>query len=127
MNSPKLLSQSTATDSVKISAKAARNLLVAAQQKQILQDEVANLNDRIAEKDKQLSILLAKDSATINSLQKEIALTKEQIAVMQDQRGIYDAELKAIRKQLKREKRKRTLTGVAGMITTAAAFYIGTR
>lgn len=106
--------QSSANDSIKISSKAARNMLVRAQQAAILEDEIANLNQRIIEKEKQLSASNTRDSSLIVSLNKEIFL-------LNDQKGIVLGEITALNKQLKRARRTARWASVAGVITTVAA------
>lgn len=91
-----------------------QKLLIAAQQKDILEDEVRTLNERIIEKEKQLSASNARDSSLIVSLNKEIGFLK-------DQKGIALGEITALNKRLKRARRTARWASVAGVITTVAA------
>lgn len=100
-----------------------QTMLIAGQQRDILLGDIKNLNQRISEKEAIIKQLEKNDSVSLAI----IDTYKREIAVMKDQRGIYEGELKVIQKQLKKEKRKRIFTGIVGIATTAIAFYIGSR
>lgn len=117
LNSQAQLNPSSDSDSIKISSKAARNMLIRAQQAAILEDEVKTLNERIIEKERQLAITNTRDSLLIVSLNKEIF-------IMKDQRGIFEMELKVVNKQLRKERTKTRLVGLAGIITTLAGVLL---
>lgn len=110
------LNPSSDNDSIKISAKAARNMLIKAQQSSILEDEVKNLNERILEKERQLAITSTRDSLLMISLNNDIANLKEQ------KKAFSDA-LDKITKELRRQKRKTRLTAIAGIIATGAGIF----
>lgn len=111
------LNPSSDNDSIKISAKAARNMLIKAQQSSILEDEVKNLNERILEKERQLAITSTRDSLLMISLNNDIANLKEQ------KKAFSDA-LDKITKELRRQKRKTRLTAIAGIIATASGIFL---
>lgn len=61
-----------------------------------------------------------------DTLQQRLINTYEaQVKTMQEQRGLYDAELSNIRTLLKKERRKRTWTAIGGLVGIAGAFYVG--
>jgi hypothetical protein len=112
-------SKSSDNDSIWVSVKSARNLVIAAQQKAVLEEQVEILNQRIQGKESIIRALHGKDSinqALSVSYQKELQ-------IMREQRGIFETELKAVNKQLKRERRKTRLVALAGIITTAAGIF----
>lgn len=108
-----LSAQLRPTDSVKVSVKALRNLLIDAQQKPILEDEIENLNRRIVLKDKLLSATSRRDSLLI-------ALYKADIVTLADQKNIAVSYSQNLEKQLKRAKRGQRWTAIAGIVTTVS-------
>lgn len=101
--------------------------MVAAEQKKVLEQQIALfksdidiLNSRIQSKEKEIQFIEARDSSTLKSYEKEIE-------IMVDQRSIFEGEIKALQKQIRKEKRKRVVTGILGIGSTALAFYIGSR
>jgi hypothetical protein len=116
LNLPAQLNPSTASDSIKISAKAARNLLIKAQQAAILEDEVKNLNERIIEKERQLAITSTRDSLLMISLNSDISNLKEQKKVFSD-------ALDTMTKELRKQKRKTRWTAIAGIVATIGGIF----
>lgn len=104
-------------DSIKLSVPAVRNMLIAAEQSKVLKEQVAILNDRIFNYENIVINLKQKDSMTVVSYQSQIANMKEQRALFEDQ-------IKSFERLLKLEKRKRTLTTLAGTFTTGLAMYL---
>lgn len=94
-----------------------QKLLIAAQQKVILEDEVKTLNERITEKGRQLASSNTRDSISIAALKSEILILK-------DQKGIALGEMAALNKQLRKERRKTRLVAFAGAITTVAGILL---
>lgn len=81
------------------------------------------LNERITGLGNVISSLNEKDlnnSEIITQLQ-------EQKKIMEDQKSILLDQIAKVNKQLRKEKRKRFWTAAAGVATTAAAFYIGSK
>jgi hypothetical protein len=60
------------------------------------------------------------DSAIIDTYEKEIVQMKEQ-------RALLEGEVTVLRKQIRKERRKRRWTAIAGVFTTAGAFWLGTK
>lgn len=112
-------SRHSASDSILVSVKAAQNLVIAAQQKGLLEEHVKILAERITAKEGIIASLQGKDS--IN--QALAASYQKEITIMKDQRGIYEAELKAVNNQLKKQRRKTRLVAFAGILTTAAGIF----
>lgn len=112
-------SRTSAGDSVWVSAKAARNLLIAAQQKPLLEEQINILNQRIQAKEAIIEALQGKDS--INA---QVAKSfQEEIRIMREQRAVFEADLKSVNKQLRRARTKTKLVALAGIITTAAGIF----
>lgn len=84
------------------------------------QKDINTINGRVEYLKELIKNMKAIDSFTVKGYEK-------QLSIMDDQRNIFTSEIKLLTKQLKREKRKRVLTGIAGLLTTAVAFYIGSR
>lgn len=97
--------------------KVVRALLKDALQKDILLDEVNNLNDRIKEKETQLSASTTRDSLLIVSLKKEIFQLEEQKTLLITQSD-------KLEKQLRKARRKARWVGIAGILTTGAAIFL---
>ncbi|HEX7906222.1 MAG TPA: hypothetical protein VF487_20250 [Chitinophagaceae bacterium] len=97
-----------------------QKMLIAAQQKRLLQEEVNILEQRTLQKQAIINTYEGKDS--INAA--IIATYQAEIKVMKNQRGVYDAELKSINRTLKRQKRKTFFTAMAGVATTTAAIFL---
>jgi len=105
------------TDSTTVSTAALKRILTAAEQKKVLDGQVVILNDHIAILNSLVKVLQDKDTATVGSYER-------QIAVMKEQRVIYDDQIKTFEKLLRREKRKRFWTGAAGMASTIAMIFL---
>ena len=104
--------QSKSLDSTTVSNIALRRILTAAQQKSILDSQVIILNQRIVGQESIIAALNAKDTATVGTYERQIAVMKE--------------ERKLIEKEVKRIKRKlfwRTVGGV-GLTAGLVALYI---
>lgn len=95
----------------------ARALLIDAQRHDILKAEVANLNERIKEKQTQLSLTNQRDSILIASLKKEIIL-------LEDQKNLLVTDNDSKEKQIKKLRRKVRWTAFAGIATTAAGVFL---
>lgn len=108
---------------IRLPAKVARKLYTDALQKDVLLEQVAILNQRISEKEAIITGLDEKDS--INS--QIIETYTNEISVMKDQRTIFETEIKAFKKALKKQRRKTVVVGILGIATTAVAFYIGSQ
>ena len=94
-----------------------RKVLIAAEQKKLLEQQVTILNDRIANYQIIISNLNEKDSITVAAYEKEIALFKDEKAIYQDQIKSYD-------KLLKRQKRKTFFTAAGGILATGLSLYL---
>lgn len=108
------------SDTLKVSAKALRNLVIAAQQSDLLRAELRVSDSIIAAKDRELSLTSARESFKIVALNYEIEQHKQ---VRNAQQGAIDQLYKTIRKQ----KRKTIFVGIMGIATTALAFYLGVK
>jgi len=95
----------------------ARALLIDAQRHDILKSEVANLNERIKEKQTQLSLTNERDSLLIQSLKKEIIL-------LEDQKNLLVTDNDNKEKIIKKLRRKNRWTAFAGIATTVGAIFL---
>lgn len=104
--------------------------MIAAEQKKVLQERVNLLtsdldllNSRIILKEAVIADLKDKDSISLDI----ISTFRNEISVMQDQRKIWEGEIKSLQKQLKKQKRKTFWTAMAGVASTAGAFWLGSK
>lgn len=86
----------------------------------LLTDDIRLLNQRIAVKDSLITVYVARDGNN----QAIIKALEDQKGIMQEQRKLFEDQVKGYEKLLRREKRKRFWTAAGGTITTAAALYL---
>lgn len=89
--------------------------MIAAEQKKVLDEQVILLNQRIAGYELMIKEYKEKDTATVGGYEREIAL-------MKDQRKIFEGQIKDNEKVIRKLKRKvfwTSAAGVAGMGTMA--------
>jgi len=94
-----------------------QKLLIAGEQKKVLEQQVVILNERIANYQTIIASLNSIDSLTV-------ATYTAQIKVYKDEKAIYEDQLKGYERLLKKEKRKRFFTGVGGAIITGIVGYL---
>jgi ASC-1-like (ASCH) protein len=109
--------QSKITDTICFPVEVVKKVLIAAEQKKVLDGQVILLNQRIEGLQAVVKNLEEKDSATV-------AAYNTQIEVMKEQKEIFQSQLDGYEKLLRKEKRKRFWTGVLGAATTAGATYL---
>lgn len=109
--------QSTTTDSLTVAVPALKKLLVAAEQKKVLEQQVVILNDRIGVLQSQIDKLESRDGETVKGYEAEIKLLKDEIAIHKQQ--VADME-----KIIKRMKRNAFWSKISGGLTTAAALTL---
>ena len=112
--------QSTTTDTLCFPVSVIQKVLIAAEQKKVLEEQVSILNQRIGEKETIILSLNSKDSVN----KKIVTSFEDEIKVMKDQRGIYDGMIKAYEKQIKKLKRSLFWTRVGGIAVIAAGTYL---
>lgn len=114
--------QSTTTDTICLPVPVAQKVLIAAEQKKVLEERVGLLNEgirlleqRIAVKDDMLSGFMQQDSLT-----KEIINTfSREIQVMKEQRAVLEQAVASCERDLRKMKRKVWLAGgVAAVLVT---------
>jgi hypothetical protein len=106
--------QFTTTDTLCFPVPVIKKVLVAAEQKRVLEEQLLVINKRIAEKDSIISLMKFKDET--NS--QLIKTYEDEIKVMRDQRAIFEAAIKNHEKAIRKLKRKvfwTSAAGVAGM------------
>jgi hypothetical protein len=111
------LSQPKSLDSVKISKPALQRILTAAKQKAVLEEQVIILNQRIAGLELTINDLIEKDTATVGSYERQIAL-------MKDQRILFEAQIKTFERMIIKARRKQWWTSVLGGVTTGVGIYL---
>lgn len=109
--------QSRHTDTLCFPVETVKKVLIAAEQKKVLDGQVILLNQRIEGLTEIIRNLNEKDSASV-------ALYNSQMAVMKDQKQLYQDQLNGYEKLLRKEKRKRFFTAAAGTLATGAALYL---
>ena len=105
------------TDSTTVSNVALRRILTAAEQKKVLDEQVALLNQRIAGYESMVQQYKDKDTATVGSYEREIAL-------MKDQRKIFETAISAKEKEIRRYKRKLFFRTAGGLMITGGLAYL---
>ena len=105
------------SDSTTVSTPALKRILVAAEQKKVLEQQVVILNQRISGLELTINDLAEKDTATVGSYERQIAL-------MKDQRILFENQIKTFEKMVIKERRKRFWTSVAGTLTTGIGVYL---
>ena len=94
-----------------------KKILAAAEQKKVLEQQVVILNQRISGLELTINDLAEKDTATVGSYERQIAL-------MKDQRILFENQIKTFEKMVIKERRKRFWTSVAGTLTTGIGIYL---
>lgn len=101
------------TDTLCFPTKVVRGLLIDAQRKDILEDEVKNLDARIAD-------LLRRITSDSLHTVAQLASMRREVVLLEDQKLIVMDEASSLKKQLRRARRGKRLTALAGIITTVA-------
>lgn len=111
--------QSGRTDTICFPVPVIQKVLVAAEQKKVLEQQLTIVGERVALLKSIIAEMEKKDSVSIDAYNAEINVMNDKIELYKDQMNGYE-------KLLRREKRKRFFTSMAGILTTAAAtfFYI---
>ena len=109
--------QSSTIDTICFPVSVIKKVLVAAEQKKVLEQQVTVLNNRISLYQTMVDELERKDSITV-------ATYEAQIAIMNEQKAIYADQMKGYEKLLRREKRKRFFATAGGVITSGIILYL---
>lgn len=111
---------STTTDTICFPFKVAQKVLIAAEQKKVLEEQVSVLNKRIAEKDSIIKLMQFKEE-----LSDQVAQTYEdEIKAMKDQRAIFEKQIKENGKIIRKLKRKVFWTSAAGIAGIGAMAFL---
>lgn len=94
-----------------------KKVYAAAAQKKIVDSLLSISEKQVAELRYSVSLLTEKEAELKANYERQISNLEEQIILLKDQMQGYE-------RLLKREKRKRFFTGVAGTLTTAAAIFL---
>jgi len=109
--------QSRSSDSTTTSTVALKRILAAAQQRNVLLEQVDILNKRIENYQDIIKNLNEKDSATVEGYKLEIKTMNEQQDILADQVNAYE-------KLLRKERRKRWWTAAGGLVSSGALIYL---
>lgn len=109
--------QSSRTDSTTVSNAALRRILTAAEQKKVLDEQVILLNQRINGFELMVKELKDKDTATVGTYEREIAL-------MKDQRKVFESAITAKEKEIRRMKRKLFFRTAGWLMLTGTIAYL---
>jgi len=109
--------QLRSTDSTTVSNAALRRILIAAEQKKVLDEQVLLLNQRIAGFETMVQQYKDKDTATVGGYERQIAL-------MKDERKIFETAIKDREKQIRKYKRKLFFRTAGGLILTGTIAYL---
>ena len=104
-------------DTICVSIPTYQRLVIAKEQKKVLEQQVVILNDRISTYQLIVGNLKDKDSVTVAAYEKQIQLYK-------DEKDIYEDQLKGYEKLLKRQKRKTFFTAAGGVLATGLTMYL---
>jgi uncharacterized coiled-coil protein SlyX len=97
-----------------------RKVVADAKLRPVLEERIAILNERISTKDsviKDLQLAGEEDQAVIEAL-------RDQRRLLEEEKKLYNDQLRTLESMIRKEKRKRFFTSMAGMITTAGAMYL---
>lgn len=86
----------------------------------LLTSDIKLLNERIVVRDSIINLMERDELAS----QEIIMVLREEKKLMLDQRAVYDSQLIAYEKLLKKERRKRKWTAMGGIMLTSAAAYL---
>lgn len=118
---------SQATDTICLPFEQVKKVLVDAKQKPVLLEridllttDIKLLNERIVVRDSIINLMERDELAS----QEIIKMLKEEKELMLEQRAVYDSQLAAYEKLLRKERRKRRWTAVGGIMLTGAATYL---
>jgi chromosome segregation ATPase len=87
------------------------------------QKDLNNLNDRISTLGETISKLVEKELNTDANIQD----LKDQKQIMEEQKKILLDQIAKMNKQLRKEKRKRLWTAIAGTAATVGGLWLGTQ
>ncbi len=94
-----------------------QKVLIAAEQKKVLDQQVTILNERITVLGDIIKNLNDKDVETVATYTKQLKLATEQ-------KDLLLAELKLYEKKLRKERRKRWWTAAGGVVSSGALIYL---
>ena len=93
-------------------------VLIDAEKGKVYKQQVTLLNSRIDNLGLQIKELEQKNDTLSLGMNNQIKL-------LSDQKGLFQSQLDGYEKLLRRERRKRTFTTIAGILTTGIAIYLG--
>lgn len=115
-----LLSQPKVSDSVKISKPALQRILTAAKQTRELEAQIVTLTNRIDLLQGNITEYQKRDTATVNTYERQIAADKQS-------RALLEAQVNTFEKMIRKQRFKTKVTGFMGILTTGIAIYFATK
>lgn len=119
--------KSQTTDTVCVPFQQLKKVLADAKQKPVLLEridllnaDIKLLNNRIAVKDSIINLMERDELAS----QDIIKVLREEKQLMTDQRKVFEGQIDAYEKLLRKERRKRRWTAAAGLMVTGIAAYL---
>lgn len=106
-----------ATDTLCFPVETIKKVLIAAEQKKVLEGQVILLNQRIMGLNDIVRNMVEKDSVTVKLYTDQIQITKEQ-------KTLYQSQITSLEKAVRKERRKRFWAGAGGVVTTGIALYL---
>lgn len=107
-------------DTLCLPVSAVQNMVIAAQQKNELERQIA-----IAEKRIETLLQAIREHEKKDTISADIIDTyKREVQAIREEMAIYDKELKTVTKSLRKQKRKTFWTAMAGVASTAAAIFL---
>lgn len=104
-------------DSTTVSNTALRRILTAAEQKKVLDEQVILLTQRISGYEEMVKQYKDKDTATVGSYERQIAL-------MKDERKIFETAISGKEKEIRKYKRKLFFRTAGGIMITGGLVYL---
>ena len=115
------------TDTICLPFSQVKKVFVDAKQKPVLLEridllnaDIKLLNNRIAVKDSIINLMERDELAS----QDIIKVLREEKQLMTDQRKVFEGQIDAYEKLLRKERRKRRWTAAAGLMVTGVAAYL---
>lgn len=107
----------TTDDTLCFPRKVLEKVLIAAQQKKVLDSQIVLLNQRIEGLESVINELNGKDQLTVQSYEA-------QLKQYQAEKALYEDQLKGYERLIRKEKRKRIVSNIFGGLAAAAAVFL---
>jgi hypothetical protein len=112
--------RSQTTDTICLPVDVAQKVLIAAKQKKVLDSLVVSLNQDIKSYEIVVKELQAKDSVNAQIISTYVSM----VNTMKDQRKVFEDQIAALNKEVKKWKRKERWTAIAGVAATVGGIIL---